>query len=469
MNVVLIGPSGAGKGTQAQLIAPKFNLVHIGSGDLFRDSLTRQTDLGLQVRKYMDAGELVPDEVTQAVMERFLHEMDKHKGVILDGFPRTKYQAETLDSLLSGLGRSTDVVIYLKVSDETVIKRIPGRLTCTGCQQPYHETYYPPRAPLVCDKCGSDLYQRNDDTPKRARARLRVFHRQTAPVVDYYQGTGKLVIIDGEQDIEQVNQVLCEVLESVNGKQTRMATREESQEIQALKSVFPALARNEASYGSLDLGLLGAPGSGKGTQAERLARQLNLVHIATGNLFRDNLKNETELGKLAKTYMDRGELVPDDVTEAMVRERLAQPDTLNGFILDGFPRTLSQAEALTEMLTGLGRRLDGILFLNVSDEEIINRLSERVVCRECQIPFHQTYNPFQTCPVDKCRQGEYLYQRDDDNPETVRARLKTFYGQTAPLIDYYKEVNLLIEIDGEAGVDKITERILRPIRQLKGE
>lgn len=217
----------------------------------------------------------------------------------------------------------------------------------------------------------------------------------------------------------------------------------------------------------MDIVLIGAPGSGKGTQAEKLSKRLGLPHIASGDLFRENLKNETELGKLAKTYMDRGELVPDDVTEAMIRERLSRSDTREGFILDGFPRTLPQAEALTEIMNSMRRQLDGVLYVKVSDEEIVKRLSGRIICRECQFPFHKIYNPFKTCPYNKC-EGQYLYQRDDDKPETVRARLKTFYKQTAPLVDYYEKAGLLIKVDGEGDLPEVTERMMAAVESLDG-
>lgn len=215
----------------------------------------------------------------------------------------------------------------------------------------------------------------------------------------------------------------------------------------------------------MNLVLVGGPGSGKGTQAAKLREQLNVQHIATGDLFRENLKNETELGKLAKTYMDKGELVPDDVTQRMVKERLSRPDTANGFILDGFPRTLPQAEALSEMLQELGRQLNGVLHIEVSDEEIVRRLSGRIICRECQAPFHKDFNPFKSCPHGKC-EGEHLYQRDDDKPETIRARLKTYHKQTEPLIDYYKKTGLLVDIDGEGDVSDITQRTLNAAQML---
>lgn len=216
----------------------------------------------------------------------------------------------------------------------------------------------------------------------------------------------------------------------------------------------------------MNIVLLGAPGSGKGTQADHLCEQFNVPHIATGDLFRENLKKETELGKLAKGYMDCGELVPDDVTVAMVRERFSRADAKRGFVLDGFPRTLAQAEALTQMLAKMGRQLDGVLYIKVSDEEIVKRLSGRIICKECQMPFHKIFNPFQHCPYNKCH-GEYLYQRDDDKPETVRARLETYHTQTAPLIDYYDQAGLLIEIEGEGEVVEVTQRTLAAAQRLE--
>jgi adenylate kinase len=215
----------------------------------------------------------------------------------------------------------------------------------------------------------------------------------------------------------------------------------------------------------MNIVLFGAPGSGKGTQAERLEQELNLIHVASGDLFRENLNKETELGKLAKTYMDKGELVPDDVTVAMVKERLSRPDARAGVIFDGFPRTLPQAIALDQVMAEMQRRINGVLYIKVSDEEVVRRLSGRLICRECQTPFHKEFNPFQRCPFNKC-EGEYLYQREDDRPETVRARLQTFHNQTEPLIDYYRQAGLLAEIDGEGPVNEVATRTLAVARGL---
>lgn len=212
--------------------------------------------------------------------------------------------------------------------------------------------------------------------------------------------------------------------------------------------------------------LLGGPGSGKGTQAERIQSQLGLTHVASGDLFRENLNNKTELGILAEQYMSRGELVPDEVTIAMVRERLQRPDIQQGVVFDGFPRTLTQAAKLDEMMAELGQKINGVFYIKVSDDEIVRRLSGRLICRECQTPFHKEFNPFTKCPFDKCN-GEYLYQREDDKPETVRARLRTYYEQTSPLIDYYQKAGLLITINGEKAIDEVTQDILEAVRQLE--
>jgi len=212
--------------------------------------------------------------------------------------------------------------------------------------------------------------------------------------------------------------------------------------------------------------LLGPPGSGKGTQAERLCKQFDLPHVASGDLFRDHLKRETDLGNLARSYMDKGQLVPDDVTIAMVKERLSRSDCRGGTILDGFPRTQAQAEALDSILQELGQSLSGVLFMAVPDDVLIERLSGRRICRKCQAPYHVLFSPpreAQTC--DLC--GGELYQRDDDHPETIKARLDVYHNQTAPLIKFYKAANLLHEVDGNIDIDQVTDTMLTIIRSLR--
>jgi adenylate kinase len=215
----------------------------------------------------------------------------------------------------------------------------------------------------------------------------------------------------------------------------------------------------------MDLVLLGAPGSGKGTQADHLRRELGLTHVASGDLFRDQLQRKTALGVQASEYMARGALVPDAITIAMLRERVSQPGTERGVMFDGFPRTMEQAIALNEMMVSLGRQIDAVLYVEVPDDELVGRLSGRLICRECQVPFHRTANPFRACPHGRCA-GEHLYQRTDDAPETVRARLVTFHRQTAPVIDYYSLIKLLVTIPGHGPVEDVKRTALEAIRRL---
>lgn len=215
----------------------------------------------------------------------------------------------------------------------------------------------------------------------------------------------------------------------------------------------------------MDIVLLGAPGSGKGTQADHLHREMALTHIASGDLFRHHLEQKTELGLRASEFMARGALVPDPVTIAMLRDRICQPDAAKGVLLDGFPRTMEQAIALNEMMSGLGRDLDAVLYVEVPDEELVERLSGRLVCRECQVPFHRTANPFRACPYSRCG-GEHLYQRADDTPDTVRARLVTYHRQTAPVIDYYRLINLLVTVPGNGAVDEVKRATLDAVKRL---
>ena len=210
----------------------------------------------------------------------------------------------------------------------------------------------------------------------------------------------------------------------------------------------------------LFLVLLGGPGAGKGTQAERLAEALDIPQVSTGDLFRENLKNETELGILAKGYMERGELVPDEVTVGMVRERLSRPDAQQGAILDGFPRTIAQAEALEALLADLGLELAVVPYIKVPEDVLLDRLAGRWTCRACGAMYHQLFSPPQVAGVcDRC--GGELYQRPDDTPETQKHRIKVYFEQTAPLIDYYRDKGLLVEVDGRPGIDEIQAELLR--------
>jgi adenylate kinase len=209
--------------------------------------------------------------------------------------------------------------------------------------------------------------------------------------------------------------------------------------------------------------MLGGPGAGKGTQADILSRDMNLPHIASGDLFRRALEQRTNLGLLAKSYMDKGELVPDRITIKMILERMDQPDCSSGCVFDGFPRTLRQAEALDEALKKRGRTIDKTIYLEVPDEELVKRLSGRWLCRKCQTPYHIANSPPRTPgKCDKC--GGELYQRPDDREETVRERLRVFLTQTAPILDYYEKRGKLVRVNGSLGMQAVAKEIVSALK-----
>ena len=210
--------------------------------------------------------------------------------------------------------------------------------------------------------------------------------------------------------------------------------------------------------------LLGPPGVGKGTQAKFLAEQIGLAHISSGDLFRENLKNQTELGKLAQTYMGKGELVPDDVTIAMIRERLTRPDCKNGALLDGFPRTTAQADALEKMLAEFGGKVNKVPYITASEKVLVERLSGRWTCRANGHVFHEKNNPpkqAKVCDFD----GSELYQRDDDKSDTVLHRIQVYFEQTAPLIAYYRQRGNLVEVNGAQNIRAVTKALLTALKK----
>ncbi|MBP2097789.1 adenylate kinase [Enterococcus rivorum] len=215
----------------------------------------------------------------------------------------------------------------------------------------------------------------------------------------------------------------------------------------------------------MNLILMGLPGAGKGTQAEKIIDTYGIPHISTGDMFRAAMKNETALGLEAKAYIDAGNLVPDEVTNGIVKERLAEPDTEKGFLLDGFPRTLDQAKALNEMLKDLNKQIDAVIDIHVEENVLIERLAGRFMCRTCGATYHKLFNPPKvegTC--DRCG-GHEFYQREDDKPETVKNRLAVNIESSAPILAYYKEQDLLHSIDGNREIDAVFEDVKQIIEK----
>ncbi len=213
MRLILLGPPGAGKGTQAQNIREKYNIPHISTGDIFRDNLKRETELGLKAKGYMDAGELVPDSLVVEIVVDRLAQADCENGFLLDGFPRTVYQAEALDAFMSKNGIALNAVINIKADASVLVERIVGRRICKSCGATYHLTFNPPAAADVCDSCSGNLYQRADDNEETVGNRISVYEEQTAPLIDYYNKRDLVVDIDGLAPIDDVSKQIVKALE----------------------------------------------------------------------------------------------------------------------------------------------------------------------------------------------------------------------------------------------------------------
>ncbi len=215
MFMVLLGAPGAGKGTQADIIARRMALPHIASGDLFRQAVNKGTELGRLAKSYMDKGMLVPDEVTVQMISERLNEPDCQNGCVFDGFPRNVDQGKALDVALEKGEKAVDKAMYIEVPEAELLKRLTGRWICSNCQAPYHEVSSPPEVAGRCDKCSGELYQRSDDTVETIRERLKVYFAQTIPLLEYYEKTGKLFRVDGSQDIDGVAEQVTDSLEGL--------------------------------------------------------------------------------------------------------------------------------------------------------------------------------------------------------------------------------------------------------------
>lgn len=212
MKIIMLGAPGAGKGTQAKMIAEKYGIPHVSTGDIFRANIKKGTELGMEAKGYMDQGLLVPDELTVKILLDRVAQPDCEKGYVLDGFPRTIPQAEVLDKALSELGDAVDYAVNVDVPDENIVKRMSGRRSCLSCGATYHVEHIPPKKEGVCDKCGKELVLRDDDKPETVLNRLKVYHEQTQPLIDFYTGKGVLRTVDGTVDMKDVFAAIVKIL-----------------------------------------------------------------------------------------------------------------------------------------------------------------------------------------------------------------------------------------------------------------
>jgi adenylate kinase len=215
MKIIMLGAPGAGKGTQAKMIAEKYGVPHVSTGDIFRANIKNGTELGMEAKKYMDKGLLVPDELTVKILLDRVAQADCEKGYVLDGFPRTIPQAEVLDKALAELGETIDYAINVDVPDENIVKRMSGRRACLNCGATYHIEHVPPKKEGICDKCGKELVLRDDDKPETVLNRLKVYHEQTQPLIDFYSAKGVLRTVDGTVDMQDVFSAIVDILGKV--------------------------------------------------------------------------------------------------------------------------------------------------------------------------------------------------------------------------------------------------------------
>lgn len=274
MNYALIGPPGAGKSTQAVKIIDHFGLALIDSGNLFREKLRQRVAVGLLARRYMAQGALVPDEVVDAMIEERLWHTNPERDILFDGFPRTVNQARFLERIFEEMNRTLDAVIYLAVDESEATQRLTSRHICRTCQTPYHPNAYPPETPDTCDRCGDTLYRRPDDIPEIVRVRQRAFRRVTGALLDYYQTTDRLIIIDGNQDIAAVTKAGIAAIETVRAGEFVPADIEAVEAIKQGWHIPPATEEEDAT---LNLVLLGGPGSGKAHRVNIFRRNTALL------------------------------------------------------------------------------------------------------------------------------------------------------------------------------------------------
>ena len=437
MNIALVGPTCAGKTTCASKLCETYRLRHLSTGQVLRENRARQTALGILTRRYVEMGELVPDEIINAMIEEAVRKTPADQGLLFDGFPVTPYQARFLEELFRAVDRTLDGVIFMNIPEKVVFNRASKRLP-----------------------------HRPDDRKETIHNRLRVFQRTTSSTLTLYRQGQKLIYLDATGTVTEVCQKLSAILNQIrDGKSTHIPTQEENALLDQLLAGH-TVDKVKSAQPSLDIVIMGAPGSGKGTRAAYLAEYMNIPHIATGDLFRENLASDTILGKIAKNYIDRGELVPDDVTEAMVKERLGRRDTHEGFILDGFPRNISQAEALDEIMAEMSRKLDSVIYISVPDEELVQRVSGRRLCPVCQASYHIDFNPPKN--ANRCdRDDSPLYQREDDDADTVRARLRIFHGQTMQVIEHYRNEGILREVSSNGDMQQVKQDMQNLVNSIK--
>ncbi len=382
LNIALFGPPGAGKGTQSQWLIKKYNLTYISTGDILREEIAAGTKLGLMAKNIIEKGGLASDEIIVQIIENKIKKNPDANGFLFDGFPRTIVQCYILEGLLMKLNTSLTCMLSLEVPDEELVRRLRER---------------------------AKVSNRKDDNDDVIQVRLKEYYDKTVPVAKYYQDKKVYFPVDGTGSIEEIQERL-------------------------VKSVEKSLENRW-----VNIILFGYPGSGKGTQAKKMAERYNLVYISTGKMLRDEIKRDTEIGRLAKPFMDKGAIVPDEYAIKLIEEKMQANPGSRGFIFKGFPRTIVQAYIVDGMLRRMNSNITTAIEIKVSPLEAVKRLALR-------------------SKTDKSR----LYDMDT---EVIVGRLEEYEEKTMLARDFYEKRNLLHIVDGEGSADEIFERICKELEK----
>jgi adenylate kinase len=380
LNIALFGPPGAGKGTQSDWLIKKYNLTYISTGEILREEIAAGTPLGLQAKDTIEKGGLVSDELIVQIIENRITKKTDTNGFLFDGFPRTTVQCYIIDGLLMNMNTSLTCVLSLEVPDDELVKRLKSR---------------------------GQSGNRKDDNDEVIKYRLEEYYSKTVPVAKYYTDKGICYPINGTGSLEEVQERL---------------------HIAVQKSL-------ENRW--VNLVLFGYPGSGKGTQAKLMAEKYNLVYISTGKMLRIEIKNDTEIGRIAKPYMDKGIIVPDEIVIKLIEEKIQASPGSRGFIFKGFPRTIVQAYIVDGMLKKMNSSVTSAIELQISPLEAMKRLAHR-------------------SKTDKSR----LY---DMETETIVSRLEEYEQKTMLARNFYEKRNLLQKVSGVGSEEKVFENICNQI------
>lgn len=375
LNIALFGPPGAGKGTQSKMLVEKYNLAYISTGDILRSEIAEGTELGLQATDIIKRGGLVPDEIIVQIIEERILTNTEVNGFLFDGFPRTIVQAYILEGLLLKMNTKLDCMLSLQVPSDQLRTRLLDR---------------------------AEKENREDDTEEVISVRLKEYDTKTAPVANFYKEKEIYHGIEGMGGIDQIFERLTAIVD------------------QTLQKSW------------INLVLLGPPGSGKGTQGRKLAEQFNLAYISTGHLMRQEIKKDTEMGKSAKTYIEKGDIVPDEIAIRLIERQIRKHPDANGFIFKGFPRTIVQAYILDGLLRKLDSTVTTSINLNVSTLESIKRLTSR----------RKTI-------------GKRLY----DDTDIIIHRLEQFEKRSIKVSPYYSKQNKFEMVDGIGTEDEVFKRL----------